>query len=323
MSLPRTLSRAVRAIVRESLGFRFFYPVEEVPGAGLTDSLHYYLWSETLFLEDMEFDEGGIPKKVYRRQGPQYNPLFIAWWGLHNLERHLRNHDNEALERSLAQIRWLKAHAETRPDGAVVWPCHFEWREGWSQLNSGWISAMYQSVVISLLVRGYRATGDKDLLPLAKQATIVFHQLVENGGVRTIEQGHVLFEEYPSFPLPLVLDGFMFSLLGLYDLAVETEDAEVRGLLNEGIDGLKACLYQWDYRGKWSWYGAQVYLCPPHYHALNYLLLKILGRVMGDRVLSEHADRWDVSKLSLFGKAEVYVVFFISKNLARMRLPSN
>lgn len=323
MKITQSLTYAARALRRECLEFRFHYPVEEVMEAGPVDSLHYYVWSDSLFLENMDFDSAGIPRKSYRRQGPQYNPLFIAWWGLHTLELYLRKGDKADLEKSLAQVRWLKANAVHRADGAVVWPCYFTWREGRCVLESGWISAMYQSVVISLLVRGYRVTGDPDLLELCLQGTGVFHQSVEEGGVRTIEHGHVLYEEYPAFPLPRVLDGLIFSLLGLYDLAVQTRNPEVETLLKQGVEGLKSSIGMWDYRGKWSWYGTHGYLCPPHYHTLNYLLLGILGRQIGDVALMNHAAQWNVRNLSLLSKAEVYVVFLLSKNLARLRLPSN
>ena len=323
MSILRTLSYAARALQRESLGFRFYYPVEEVKEAGPVDSLHYYVWSDSLFLDNMDFDSAGIPRKSYRRQGLQYNPLFIAWWGLHNLERYLREGDKTNLEKSLAQVRWLKTNAVCRADGAVVWPCYFAWREGHCVLESGWISAMYQSVVISLLVRGYRVTGDNDLLDLCVKGTRVFHQSVQEGGVRTIERGHILYEEYPAFPLPRVLDGLIFSLLGLYDLAVQTQDPVVETLLKQGVEGLKASIGMWDYRGRWSWYGTHGYLCPPHYHTLNYLLLGILGRLTGDATLINYAARWNVRNLSLLSKAEVYVLFLLSKNMARLRLPSN
>lgn len=323
MSSVRSLTYAARALRRECLEFRFHYPVEEVKEAGPVDSLHYYVWSERLFLEDMDFDRAGVPRKVYRRQGPQYNPLFIAWWGLYTLERYLRKADKADLEKSLAQVQWLKTNAQCRADGAVVWPCDFTWREGRCVLERGWISAMYQGVVISLLVRGYRVTGDTELLDLCMKGTRVFHQSVQEGGVRTVERGYVLYEEYPAFPLPRVLDGLIFSLLGLYDLAVQTHAPEIETLLKQGVDGLNTSIDLWDYRGKWSWYGTHGYLCPPQYHALNYLLLNILGRLMNDTLLTTRAAQWNVGRLSLLSKAEIYLVFVLSKNMARLRLPSN
>jgi hypothetical protein len=307
------------SLCREIMGFRVNYPIEIVPGAGQARSLRYYIYSDKLFLDDQKLDAQGVPLKQYRLLGLQYNPLFVAWWGLYHLERAAREHDDRHLNVFLTQVNWLKSNAVVRRDGTVVWPCYFEWQEGHARLQAPWISAMYQGVVISALVRGFRLTREKKLLDLALAGSRVFSLDVGSGGVRTYEQGQVLYEEYPAFPLPRVLDGFLFALLGLYDLSVETEDPRITRLFAQGVDGLKHTLRYWDYRGKWSWYGSHGYLCPPHYHGLNRSLLQALGRLSREPVLTRYAETWDPARLSLSDKLEVYTVFVLTKNLARVR----
>jgi hypothetical protein len=321
--LNGSLNFALRALKQEIFGFRLDYPVDIIEKAGPSDSLHYYLWHPSLFLDNLDFDHNEVPRKRYRAQGPQYNPLFIAWWGLSNLQRYLGNHDKEYLEKFLKQVAWLKANAVHRDDGAVVWPCYFDWQEGLCKLTSPWISAMYQGVVISTLIRGYRINGDRELLDLSKRAAIVFSQDIEKGGVTTSESGGTLYEEYPAYPLPRVLDGFLFSLLGLYDLAVDTRSADIRRLFDVGIEGLKGTLQFWNYRNKWSWYGSHGYLCPPHYHKLNAILLAILGRLTGDATLQHFANLWDTKQRTFADKVEIFLMFAFTKNRARLRLPRN
>ena len=314
---------AVRALKQELFGFRLTYPLEVIEKAGAADGLHYYLWNPTLFLDNLVFDEEEVPRKRYRAQGLQYNPLFIAWWGLSNLHQYLVTQDYEYCRKFLVQVQWLKKNAVHRPDGSVVWPCYFDWQEGLCKLASPWISAMYQGVVISTLVRAYRMDRDEELLELCKKATLVFTQSVEDGGVKTLEGGGSLYEEYPAYPLPRVLDGYLFSLLGLYDLWVETESSEIRGLFEDGIQGLKGSVEFWNYRNKWSWYGSHGYLCPPHYHQLNATLLAILGRLTGDEALQRYAQLWDTNKRTLVDKVEIFFMFIVTKNLARLKLPRN
>lgn len=318
-----SLTFALRALKQEIFGFRFDYPVDVIEKAGTSDSFHYYLWHPSLFLDNLDFDQNEVPRKRYRAQGSQYNPLFIAWWGLSNLEQYLESHDKEYLRKFLIQVTWLKAQAVHREDGAVVWPCFFDWQEGLCKLTAPWISAMYQGVVISTLVRGYRINGDRELLELSKRAAIVFSQDIEKGGVRTSEGGGSLYEEYPAYPLPRVLDGFLFSLLGLYDLAIETGSPDIRRLFDEGIEGLKGALPFWNYRNKWSWYGSHGYLCPPHYHKLNAILLSILGRLTGDAALQRFAILWATKQRTLVDKIEIFLMFAFTKNLARLKLPRN
>ena len=321
--MNRSLSYAVRAFRQEVFSFRLDYPVEVIEKAGSPSCLHYYLWNPSLFLDHLDFDEHGVPQKRYRAQGPQYNPLFIAWWGLSNLEQYLQTQDQAYLRKFQVQVAWLKANAVRRDDGAVVWPCYFDWQEGLCKLTSPWISAMYQGVVISTLVRAYRINGDSELLNLCKEATLVFSRPIEGGGVKTSEGGRTLYEEYPAYPLPRVLDGFLFSLLGLYDLAVETGSSDIRQLFEDGIDGLKSTLQFWNYRNKWSWYGSHGYLCPPHYHKLNAVLLSILGRLTDDDDLRHFARVWDPKSRSVVDKIEIFLMFIFTKNRARLRLPRN
>ena len=60
---------------------------------------------------------------------------------------------------------------------------------------------------------------------------------VENSGVRVPLDGHALYTEIPGGPPPGILDGFMTSLLGLYDLQLETGDPVAGRLFEEGIAG--------------------------------------------------------------------------------------
>lgn len=322
-AVMRQLPWAVSAMMAELIQFRFAYPVEFVEEATTPGSLHYYLFSDKLFLDNLDCDEGGVAVRNYRVQGRQYNPVFIAWWALVNLERHLKHSDPQGLNNFHIQVRWLMDNAVSRPDGAVVWPYEFDWQEGRCHLRSPWISAMSQGLAVSALVRAHRLTRNPAFLSLCERAVKVFEIKVVDGGVRTYEGPHVLYEEYPGYPLARVLDGFLFSLLGLYDLAVELQSLRIRQLFDEGVDGLKVKLADWNYRSKWSWYGTHGYLCPPHYHRLNGTLLHILACLTGDEALKRTSLQWRQEHLSVFDKSEIFLMFALTKNLARLRLPRN
>ncbi len=309
---------AATAMRKELLDFRFVYPVEVVPAAGPRESLHYYVYSERLFFDAMEPDRDGTP--VQRSRTFQtYNPAYIAWYGLMSLARWLRGYDPVGRRTFLQQVEWLEAHAVERQDGSVVWPFTVDWQEGACQLKAPWISAMQQGLVISCLVRAFRITGEQRLLDQCNRATAVFEQNVQDGGVRTVEAGRVIYEEYPAVPPPRVLDGYLFSLLGLYDLWAQVEDPRVFRLFTEGLQGLQAVLPYWDYKGKWSWYGSHRYLCPPHYNQLNCALLTSLAWLSHDPTLKQYAEAWTPTRLSMLERAEVLLVFLFTKNWSRLR----
>jgi hypothetical protein len=311
---------AATALRRELLGFRFDYPLDAVPAAGCRESLHYYVYSDQLFFDAMEPGSNGTP--VQRSRTLQtYNPAYIAWYGLMSLERWLRGEDSAGCRTFLQQVEWLGAHAVERADRSVVWPLTFDWQEGPSRLTAPWISAMVQGLAISCLVRAHRITGQPEFLDHCQRATRVFETNVADGGVRSVEPGGegVMYEEYPAVPSPRVLDGYLFSLLGLYDLWALTNEPRVMRLFTEGLQGLRTALPYWDYRGKWSWYGPRRYLSPPHYNKLNCALLTALAGLSTDPTVKRYADAWTPARLSALGRAEVFLVFQLTKNRSRLK----
>ena len=310
---------AGRALRNELLDFRFHYPIEAVPVAGPKQSLHYYVYSDRLFFDVMRLTGDGVPVQRSRLLGTVVNPAYVAWFGLMNLERNLRGLEPTGREIFLKQIQRLVAHGVSKDDGSIVWPYLFDWNEGHCFFKAPWISSISQGLAISALVRGYRLTGRPQLLDVAMAATLPFETPIEKGGVRTEEGGHVHFEEYPGYPLARVLDGFLFSLLGLYDLLVETEDRNTRQLFSDGVNGLTRTIEFWDYRKKWTWYGSHGFLCLPQYNVLNSCLLAALGRLSGERRLSEYATQWNPRSRSWLDRIEVFSIFLLTKQWARIR----
>ena len=310
---------AVRAIKKEVFQFSFRYPLEIVPDAGAKDSLPYYFYSDKLAWEAMRMDSNGIPRAWYRQTGPAYWPAYIAWYGLVNLGHYVRSNDRAHLDIFLKQIDWLEANAVVRPDGAVVWPMNFDYLVGQLRLKSPWISAHAQGLAISALVRGWRITRRPRLLELLSGSARIFSLTVPENGIRITMDDHVLYTEVPGGRAPGILDGFMISLLGLYDLFTETGDPAVGRLLDEGLTGLKNTLPYWNYRNKWSWYHNRGYLCPPAYHCSHHLLLVILARLAKEPLFAEYASYWEPARLSALDRAEIYLAFLYTKNRCRLK----
>lgn len=318
-STLEALRLAVRALRKEVWGFEFRYPLDIDPEAGPRESLHYYLYSEKLSWSAMVRDSGSVPKVRHRLYGEVYAPGYIAWWGLVHLGHFLRHRDEGSRECFLRQVEWLERFATVRPDEAAVWPNPFHHLDGATLLCAPWLSADTQGKVISALVRAHRLTKRSRLLELLRRSSRIFELTVEDGGVRIPLTRGALYTERPGGPVPVILDGFQTALLGLHDLAMETKDPRVQQLFRDGIEGLKLMLPQWNYRGKWSWYGARAYLCPPAYHKLNCLQLMTLARLASDSALAECAQSWTMERLSRADQAEIYIAFLLTKNAHRIK----
>ncbi|KAH9282231.1 D-glucuronyl C5-epimerase [Echinococcus granulosus] len=131
-------------------------------------------------------------------------------------------------------------------------------------LKPGWCSAMGQGQGISLLVRASHVTGDEVFLKAAHRALGPFSRSVqlsqssdEECGVRANFLGQSTlpwYEEYPAIPSVFVLNGFIYSLIGLYDLSKMTivnksnnsVTARASQLLEEGVGTLVRVLPLYD-----------------------------------------------------------------------------
>lgn len=77
----------------------------------------------------------------------------------------------------------------------------------------------------------------------------MFNISSSEGGVRAVFMDkYEWYEEYPTNPPTFILNGFMYSLLGLYDLkSVSVKlKAEVRRLYQSGLRSLEAMLPLYD-----------------------------------------------------------------------------
>ena len=99
------------------------------------------------------------------------------------------------------------------------------------------------------LVRAYLETKDDRSLTATEDGVRVFNISSSEGGVRAVFMDkYEWYEEYPTNPPTFILNGFMYSLLGLYDLkSVSVKlKAEVRRLYQSGLRSLEAMLPLYD-----------------------------------------------------------------------------
>ena len=96
---------------------------------------------------------------------------------------------------------------------------------GAAEVPPGWYGAMCQGQAISVLVRAHLATShlasgrSNTYLAAAARAAAVFNMSSQEGGVRGEVLGRVWYEEYPTSPSSHILNGFIYGLLGLQELA--------------------------------------------------------------------------------------------------------
>jgi heparosan-N-sulfate-glucuronate 5-epimerase len=195
------------------------------------------------------------------------NHVVAAQWGLGCFERHLNGDGDEWLEAALGAARHFRD--EQRADGGWA---HLAPMRHTYVLEPGWLSAMAQGEGASLLVRAHWATGDDRFAEAAVRALRPMAKELEEGGVRAPLGSGWFLQEYPTEQPSHVLNGGIFSLWGLYDVAIALDDAHARSEFEAGVDALAANIQRWD-TGAWSLYdlvpGRLENVASSFYHALH------------------------------------------------------
>jgi D-glucuronyl C5-epimerase C-terminus len=233
--------------------------------------------------------------------GTQYQPTAIAEAALAYYDRWLVDSDPtvKASDRSafLIQVHWLISNQT--PDGR--WLFHFKW--GKQQVP--WWSAMTEGLAMSALLRSFALTRDPACFAALTRARTTFERdLNHNGVAAQVILGrttYVVYQEYLPGYVSNVLNGWVFSMVGLYEAATYLHDPAASADLwgpRRGIAALKALLPYYD-TGDWSRYDlrnpgttATGDLASVTYHTLVIGQLGYIAGISGDSYFSTYAARF-------------------------------
>jgi heparosan-N-sulfate-glucuronate 5-epimerase len=242
-------------------------------------------------------DAKGIPMLDYHGTiGRQYNPIAIAQWGLGNYNALRQNGHPSRRQKVIQCADWLLTTLDQNSNGVWVWSHHFDW-EYRDTLRAPWYSGLAQGQGISLLLRAHLETGNASYLGAARDAFKAFERAVDDGGVAfTDARGDWWIEEYIVHPPTHILNGFIWALWGVYDMALMTGEPAHRNLYERGVKTLENNLQAYD-TGFWSLYEhSETFLkmlASPFYHRLHIVQLRVLHRLTGSQVFAKFADRWE------------------------------
>jgi heparosan-N-sulfate-glucuronate 5-epimerase len=131
-----------------------------------------------------------------------------------------------------------------------------------------------------------------------------------------------VLEEYPTTPPSHVLNGWVFALWGLYDVAhSQPGDGAAGELFARSTETLVARLPTYEIFGGWSRYDVfphpLINVASPFYHSLHVAQLFALSQLHPDDRLSAAARRWATAA----GRPTVYARAVVGKVAFRMVRP--
>lgn len=227
------------------------------------------------------------------------NPVDVVQIGLGAIQQQ----DVEWLDVVAVVVAWV----ERAMDEEGLLPYRFPMRHTYP-LAAPWYSSLAQGEAASLLVRAAEVLGRPDLRELADRAIA---SLLDLGSelVALTPEGPVL-QEYPTRPPAHVLNGWITSLWGLFDVARsprsssgDTVAAAAGEAFEAGVATLAARIGR--YRTPIGWSRYDLYPHPlanvasPSYHRLHIGHLRTMNELAPHDIFIEVADEWERGAASI------------------------
>lgn len=271
----------------------------------ICDYFNYGLTKNYRASDTMQLDNDGIPK-VLGENGFYYNPVTVSQYCLSVYGKYLIG-TNTLEDFIKAADKLVSLQDES---GAFRYQSSFKYYLSGQMIESGWVSGMAQGQAISVLTRAYHVTKDIKYLESAKRAFEFLITPIEQGGTMgtladldPLLDDYIIFEEYISKPQSYTLNGFMFTLIGLYDytqldnISYQESINTAKAYFYKGIESLNKLLPLYDLGGFTAYdlgyitYGRKPHLVP-RYHAVHIQLLYGLYSVTLYDQLLRYAQKW-------------------------------
>ncbi|WP_337864981.1 D-glucuronyl C5-epimerase family protein [Ignavibacterium sp.] len=256
----------------------------------------YYLNFESKLNYPEKMDSNGIPFWKTDNEPYFHHPIVIAQYALGIFEHlYQKNFSDKELEKKfLLQAEWLKNNF-VENDCGKIWNIYYD--IPLYGIKKPWYSALAQGEAVSVLTRSYLLTKDESYLSLAEDAIEPFFIDVSKGGLLAYFNSLPIYEEYPSKIKTVgVLNGFIFSLFGLYDLQITIQSKKSTELFQQGIDSLKKLLPYYD-TGYWARYYLfdypKEYVASFTYISIMYEQLKSLYYLTGEKIFLDYSLKWE------------------------------
>jgi hypothetical protein len=194
---------------------------------------------------------------------------------------------NTALSAAVDELLPLAAERA----GGVAWEYDFPYRDG----AAPWVSSLAQGTALQALGRAAkRLHREADIFPVTSRALTIF-QVDAPEGVRVPVGAGVHYAQYSFDPDLRILNGFIQSLVGLYDYARLAGDATASQLFSEGVARAREEVPTYD-TGAWSLYsrGSVTHESDLNYHVLLRDFLESLCNRTQDPVFCDAEEHFTI-----------------------------
>ena len=232
-------------------------------------------------------------------------PVAVFQYGLGAYDLYLSTGDVRYLIKFRQCVDWSMQHQDEKGRWDIfsyIYPVHP-------------YGAMAQGEGASLLIRAYRQYGDAAFLSAAQKALDFMLLPISEGGTTVYEGNQVILLEYTH--LPVVLNGWIFALWGLYDYnCVVPAEERYRDLFDKSVRTLTEYLPRFS-SVYWSRYDLGGSTASPFYHDLHIAQLQVMSQLTPFDIFEEYAVRWETQAHKSWNRTVAFVVKAAEKLLER------
>lgn len=246
-----------------------------------------------------KLDENGVPVNITYDGEKIYFGIAIAQYGLGSYDKFLLTNDKKFLRAFFNVVDWLVKNQDKK--GGWDISCALK-----SDVGNCY-SSMAQSEGASVLIRAYKQTNDNNYLEKAKRAIDLMITPIDKGGTMLIEENDIFFQEVVNKNNNIILNGWIFSIFGLFDIVKVLSNEKYNDILNKTIATFKKNLSNYD-TGYWSYYDKEGRLASPFYHDLHIEQLKALYYMLEDDYFKKVISRWQDYQNNRYKSLKAFII---------------
>jgi hypothetical protein len=246
----------------------------------------------------IKLDNDGIPLVYYGTTvngepiGFQRNPVTTTLQANEFYDKYKENNNESSKTHFINNANWLVDNAVNKGYYSLL---QYNFPLPIYKFEAPWFSAMANGLALQVLIKAHEITLDSKYLITAKSLLNAFFIEIEDGGITYKDSSNEWwYEEYISndqyTKISRVLNGMLFTVLGIYDYFQYTNDPNAKLLFDKGVNSLKKEISKYNYNG----YSSYDLLGNPsnNYHQIHINLTKQLYDLTGESIFNDYHELW-------------------------------
>lgn len=250
-----------------------------------------------------------------------YYSVSIAAYTYDLYNNYFKTNNDATLNKFLFNATWLRDNCIYTEFGFCSYRSFFPLKS--YKLTTDWTSAMAQGQAISSLIAAHFITGDDSFAQVAYDAVSAYIYPISAKGLSSDFNDKLWYEEYGSEEMPArLLNGFLFSLSGVYDFIKAYDEEFSQTVFDIGVDSLKSNIGLFDFKftSRYDYSPlnqlASTKSGPDIYHELHIFQLGWLSSITEDEEIESYAHLF--LKQDMGGIKSVYRLYQESKDILKI-----